>query len=334
MKLFGNFEAVKFYEENLIYITNDKYLYYVYNPKYDVWRKHRNAGNENITVENYNDVSRIELADAMNGVFPKKETDFMRLCEPEGLWIRDMMDLLEEDYMKYMSDWSIKGAVHGLLLGADVTHKAYMEIKKLFDEAIANLYNIEKVQKLLEELRFRFLGKQINEKRNEIVDDYYGSSYFHIMPVRVVDYENTCESDNLSKMTGIVISIEEDYISDHLYPFLSKHFDNELDANKNRIEYEWTDENGVSHKRRVEDFEWYLTYNFFTFDSIERILADIRDTIDALSSGLENEFTAEVTKYKSAELVIDFYNRFIYRMEYMMRVATENGHDLISFMGP
>lgn len=34
------------------------------------------------------------------------------------------------------------------------------------------------------------------------------------------------------------------------------------------------------------------------------------------------------------ELIIDFYRRFIYRMEYMMKVGKEKGYDLISFMGP
>lgn len=33
-------------------------------------------------------------------------------------------------------------------------------------------------------------------------------------------------------------------------------------------------------------------------------------------------------------LIVDFYQRFIYRMEYMMRVGAEKGYDLISFMGP
>ncbi len=33
-------------------------------------------------------------------------------------------------------------------------------------------------------------------------------------------------------------------------------------------------------------------------------------------------------------LIIDFYRRFIYRMEYMMHVGKEKGYDLISFMGP
>ena len=33
-------------------------------------------------------------------------------------------------------------------------------------------------------------------------------------------------------------------------------------------------------------------------------------------------------------LIVDFYQRFVYRMEYMIRVGAENGYDLISFMGP
>ena len=55
MKLFGDFEAVKFYEENLIFITHNRYLYYIYNPKYNRWQKYRNAGNDSITVQNYDD---------------------------------------------------------------------------------------------------------------------------------------------------------------------------------------------------------------------------------------------------------------------------------------
>ena len=35
-----------------------------------------------------------------------------------------------------------------------------------------------------------------------------------------------------------------------------------------------------------------------------------------------------------AALVIDFYRRFVYRMEYMLAIGAEKGYDLISFMGP
>ena len=34
------------------------------------------------------------------------------------------------------------------------------------------------------------------------------------------------------------------------------------------------------------------------------------------------------------ELILDFYNRLLYRLEYMMKVGQEKGYDLISFMGP
>ena len=60
----------------------------------------------------------------------------------------------------------------------------------------------------------------------------------------------------------------------------------------------------------------------------------------ALLSGNENEYTAKLKKSRGieedteVELIIDFYRRFIYRIEYMMKVGKENGYDLISFMGP
>ena len=95
------------------------------------------------------------------------------------------------------------------------------------------------------------------------------------------------------------------------------------------------------------------------------ILTDIRDTADALSWGGENEFTVKLREKRGTatyellyardlseeqikeynanrpkedntkiNLIIDFYHRFIYRMEYMMRIGKEKGYDLISFMGP
>ena len=76
MKLFDTIEAVKFPEENMIFITRGGYLYYIYNPEYKWWKKHSNAGNDHLTVSNYPDVSREELVDAMKGVFSKKGNGF------------------------------------------------------------------------------------------------------------------------------------------------------------------------------------------------------------------------------------------------------------------
>ena len=365
MKLFDNFEAVKFPEENLIFITHKGFLYYTYNPKYDNWRKYLNAGNDSITVSNYPDISKEELINAMKGIFPQKETDFMRLCPPGQLWIRDMLDLLMEDYTNYMSDYTVHHVIHCLLLESDICYKSFEAIRKLLDNAVSNRHSNSHVVAQIKELSFAIMGRDIFKREIGIVDGHDSSSYFWIMPVRIIDYFNTDEMDNVAEMRSSEISIEEDDVAQYLSPFLYKYFDGELEANKKRIEYCWTDDDGNEQITAITGFEWYLTHNYFTFDSMMQILKDIGDTVDALSSGGENEYTAqlrnkrgtstyqllyaenlseeEIAEYNAnrpaqddteIELIIDFYRRFIYRMEYMMKVGKEKGYNLISFMGP
>ena len=321
MKLFAEFEAVKFPEENLIFVTHNEYLYYIYNPKYEVWRKHRNAGNDRITVSNYQDINRAELEAAMNGVFPEKETDFMRLCHPGQLCIRDMLYLFEEDYANYMSDYAIYHTVHEFLLESSICYKAFEEIKKVFEKAVARQQTNHQILRNIKKLCSKMIGRDIFKKEIGIVDGHDSSSYFWIMPVRVIDYKDSASRDCVAKMRSVEISIEENDVGQYLTPFLYKYFDEELKANKKR--------------RDVTGFEWYLEHNFFTYDSIRNILGDIKDTIEALSSGRETEYTQKLKETNTEiELIIDFYHRFIYRMEYMMCVGKEKGFDLISFMGP
>lgn len=351
MKLFADFEAVKFCEENMIFITHNGYLYYIYNYKYNSWCKYRNAGNDHITVDRYPDVSKEELMNVMQGVFPENETDFIRLCSPRQLRIGDMMKLFEEEYMTYMSDNSIYNAVHDFLLESDVRHKSFDELKKLFDTAILEQEDKEQVLIRIKEICFTIIGRDIFKKEIDIIDGHNGSSYFWIQPVRVIDYSDTNDLDNVAEMSSAEISIEQDDVDQYLWPFLDKYYDDELEANK--------------HREDAHGFEWYLTHNFFTFDSVRDILKDIENTIDVLDSGRENEYTVRLREKRGTatfeliyarnltdeqikeynenrpkeddtetELIIDFYHRFIYRMEYMMTVGKENGYDLISFMGP
>lgn len=351
MKLFDTFEAVKFPEEDMIFITRSEYLYYIYNLKYKWWKKHSNAGNDHLTVSDYPDVSREELVDAMKGVFPKKETDFMRLCNSSQLCIRDMLDLLKEDYPKYMADYTICHTIHRLLLESDICHKSFEKLQKLLDDATANQYDNNQVLTQIKNLSFMIIGRDIFRREIGIVDGHDSSSYFWIMPVRVIDFENTADRDSVAEMRSAEISIEEDDIAQYLTPFLYNHFDEELEENKKR--------------KNVSGFEWYLEHNFFTFDSMAQILKDIEDTVDALISGRETEYTKklkikrgtatyqlvyaknlseeEVAEYNAnrpteddtkVALIVDFYQRFLYRMEYMMKVGKEKGYNLISFMGP
>ena len=280
MKLFDTIEAVKFPEENMIFITRGGYLYYIYNPKYKWWRKHSNAGNDHLTVSNYPDVSREELVDAMKGVFPKKETDFMRLCNSSQLCIRDMLDLLKEDYPQYMADYAICHTIHRLLLESDICHKSFEKLQKLLENATANRHDSNLVLTQIKNLSFAIIGRDIFKREIGIVDGHDSSSYFWIMPVRVIDFENTADLDSVAEMRSAEISIEEDDVAQYLTPFLYKYFDEEMTENKKR--------------KDVSGIQWYLEHNFFTFDSMALILKDIEDTVDALVSGRETEYTQKL----------------------------------------
>ncbi|MDY3928181.1 MAG: hypothetical protein SOZ34_02340 [Clostridia bacterium] len=49
---------------------------------------------------------------------------------------------------------------------------------------------------------------------------------------------------NVAEMRSVEISIEEDDVSQYLTPFLYKHYNDELEANKKRIEHQWTNDDG------------------------------------------------------------------------------------------
>ena len=363
--LFDDFEAVKCPEENLILITRDGYLYYVYDFNRKFWRKHHNAGNDYVTVNNYPDVSKEELMDALGGVFPSSETAFIRCCPLTQLDIGDYLDLLHEDYPNYMAERTISSAVRSFMLESTICHKSYLRLKDLFDNAQTLQGDCDCVLARIKDLCLAVIGRDIFREEIRIVDGHNGSSYFWIMPVRVIDFADTCDMDNVAEMGSCEISIEEDDVAQYLTPFLNKYFDGTLEANKRRVDGYWKDEDGSEHYTYIEGFEWYLTHNFYTFEAIRKILDDIKDTISALSLGQDNEYTEELRKKRGfasyellyardlskeqidqynanrpkeddteINLIVDFYNRFIYRMEYMLKVGEEKGFDLISFMGP
>ena len=275
MKLFDDYEAVKLSEENLIFITQTGYIYYIYEPESNFWRKHRNAGNDPITVHNYEEVSREEMIAAMGGIFPTKATDFIRMCKPSQLHIGDMMDLLVEDYPVYMSDEKISCAVYCFLLESVISHKSYLGIKRLFDSAAMRHQDEDQILTHLKELCQSFLGRDIFKKEIRIVDGHNGSSYFWIMPVRVVDDSDTNDLDNVAEMKISEISIEEDDVDQYLTPFLYTYFDEELEANKKRIQNCWTDDDGNEHVTYISGFEWYLLFFLLTFVLQAAIIPEI-----------------------------------------------------------
>ena len=345
MKLFDGYEAVRFPEENLILITNERYLYYIYSPENGSWKKHKNAGCDRLAVSNYQEISKEELTEAMHGIYPKKKTDFLRLCHPSYLDIGDMIDLLKVDYSAFMVDSGTHSIVRNLLLETGNYDKVYFLIKKLFDESTASQQDNSQVFNQIRELCFSVLGRNINKNEIPLADNR--SMLFSIMPVRVIDDSDTNDFDNVSEMRGVAVSLDDTDAYIYLSPFLDKHFDAGLEANKKRVDYYSEDDDGNEQPIYLQTFGWYLTHNFYTFDSVIDIIKDIRKTIDSLSSGKENEFTVKIREKRGfaiwdrleveinpTELKVDFYRRLIYRLDYMLTVGKENGFNMISFVGP
>ena len=62
----------------------------------------------------------------------------------------------------------------------------------------------------------------------------------------------------------------------------------------------------------------------YTVEEWKTYEKELQETIDEHSKGYLEELN----------LIIDFYERFVYRMEYMIRIGKEKGYSFISFSGP
>ena len=192
----------------------------------------------------------------------------------------------------------------------------------------------------------------------EIVEGHDYSSYFWFRPVV---FEEECGSiwDGTVELEE-EFCIEEGDIDCFLAYFFYKYFDDELIYNRKR--YEWGE--------RVKGFQWYLTYNFFTYETLKKMIEDILETAALLETDYDNPRLDEVKKKfsifymcsrddpdykkfsifnacskkglsydgedvaikKHISVVIDFYHRFAKRLAAMM--DNNRNTNIISIMGP
>ena len=61
-------------------------------------------------------------------------------------------------------------------------------------------------------------------------------------------------------------------VAQFLTPFLYKYFDDDLRANKVRVDDRWTNEDGSEQVEYKKGFVWYLTHNSYTFEAVESIV--------------------------------------------------------------
>lgn len=186
----------------------------------------------------------------------------------------------------------------------------------------------------------------------------YGDSFW-LMPVRAKDIAKNCAySDNLFCMKDEEISISERSFEDFLYTIFKKHFDENLPENKSR----WESYPSEPKHKYITCFEWHLTDNFYTFDSIEAIIKEIEEISDILEKDYDdpqlekmrigfrhlysymprywrtNEKLTDLEKDNIAmdnkEHILDFYKRFVASLRKMMKAGAAAGYKLISVCGP
>ena len=172
----------------------------------------------------------------------------------------------------------------------------------------------------------------------EIQEGHNGSSYFWFRPVIFkrhdkVGYDDVVELED-------EFSIEEENIGCFLSYFFFKYYDAELIYNKKRYD-------------ACDEFEWYLTHNFFTYDSLYKMVDEILIVADMLEKDYNNPKLNDIKKrfsiyYMTSQddidhnnkeaiqkhifVVIDFYKRFTKRIIKMME--NNKNTNIISIMGP
>ena len=174
------------------------------------------------------------------------------------------------------------------------------------------------------------------------------SSYFFFNPVRYIGTDTSLVTDDDFSYSDDVFCIEESDIECFLWYFFKKYFDPELIYNKNRVE--------VLRDGYANAFEWYLTNNYFTYDTMEDMCRDILVTVDKLTHDYYNPELDEVKKEfcllymtnhddedhvveapdsvmkKHIYVVLDLYLRFANRIRKMMDISPES--NMISISGP
>lgn len=178
----------------------------------------------------------------------------------------------------------------------------------------------------------------------KIINGQDPSSYFCFFPVEI-PYPDKVVWDEIIGYDD-VFSIEEGDVDCFLSYFLFKFFDKELIYNKNRFE---------CGKYMNTGFEWYLTHNFFTYDTLRNMVTEILEVAKLLLSDFDHPSLTNIKEQYSIfymcpqdcndwiqgkqssmrqhiGVVVDFYHRFSARLTTMMN--NNPSTNILSIMGP
>ena len=172
----------------------------------------------------------------------------------------------------------------------------------------------------------------------EILKGHHPDDCFGIMPVKQ-------QAGHWEAFRQYEISIDETDVSAYLMYFLLKHFHSDTTANQNR----------KLHHADVNTFVYNAEYNFFTYREIEDIVNDIKALLKLMYAATSREDCIQQINKKFPainkfgyntinlaqnmnddfdlmEAMVDFYQRFMVELLFMMKNCTEC--DTIAMIGP
>lgn len=235
----------------------------------------------------------------------------------------------DDDY----NDLSEDGRVYLLIINNRLVDKT-----KYHYSRIIYIYEIDELVDYLN-------TKDITD-RIEIVDGHDFCDYFWLRPAII---EETGEVDDIygvkifhSHLLRDEISIQEDIADSCLKYWFYKYYDKNYDYNLRRPESLFENNN---------NFEWYLTENYYSYSTMEKMCEEILEVADLLETDYNNQSLDEIKKsffvpYKiskderqdddyiktHAYLFIDFYRRFVSKIRKIMNRNKDT--DVFTITGP
>ena len=181
-----------------------------------------------------------------------------------------------------------------------------------------------------------------------VIQGHDSGAAFWIQPVKCHSDKNF-DWDTVEECSEEEVSLDEGDVEGFLAFFFRKYFDDSLIYNRERMD---------DYTRKPMDaiFEWYLTHNFYTYDTMSNMLNEIeqyaclieQEGIHCLPPALLKDWIGwfrfendektdddETIKQIAAEnimLVADYYKRFVGFIRTMMKRKPD--WPLISVMGP
>ena len=353
MKLFDSFSVIKSNDENRMLIVNGLFISYIYFIDLDIWKKYApykymhyscHELNTIMDITKYKEVTKEEFFEATKGVFPRREEDIIRLCDTDTLSKIDLYRLLDDDYREYMHDdvldsnsktlqeqldcikehngYIICENVKTLLSQSyypEQTFSIYHKLRDIFDEAYLNNYDCPKTNKMIKELELKTFNHYLH---NDLLinDNENSRSGMLIVPGKVVYDENANQIVGHYSMDFYNISFDEtpfNYSGDYVLPFFDKNYDKNLDIIQRGGECPFC--------------------RLYALDTLPIIINDIINTINDLKNNIETDYTNKILKIDSSidkRIIIDFYNRFIYRLEFLYKISKEKSLNLIELVTP